>query len=74
MNSYDISGRGKECIKMFTSLVSAIWDQRQMSFILLYGFLPDFFEHSCLCLSSTQEFSLFPVTAITCERSGSVDA
>jgi len=26
---------GKKCIHMFISMFSAIWDQRQMSFILL---------------------------------------
>jgi hypothetical protein len=30
-----ISGRGNECIQKFTALLSAIWDQRQLSCILL---------------------------------------
>ena len=44
MRSYVISWRGKEWIQKFISLVSTIWDWRQMSFILLKGFLPDFPE------------------------------
>jgi hypothetical protein len=31
-----VSGRGKKCIlQLFIYLVSAVWDQRQISFILL---------------------------------------
>jgi hypothetical protein len=29
------SGREKECKQMFSELVLAMWDQRQMAFILL---------------------------------------
>ena len=35
MSSYAINGRGKECIKTFISMVSAIRDQKQTAFILL---------------------------------------
>jgi len=44
MSSNAVSGREMECIQMFISMFSAIWDQRQMSFILFYGFIPDSFE------------------------------
>ena len=44
MRSYTIRGTGKECIHAFIALVSAIRDQWQMSFILLYGFPHDFCE------------------------------
>jgi hypothetical protein len=37
-------GRGKEWVQMFISVVSAMWDQRHVSFILLSGFLCDIFE------------------------------
>ena len=39
-----IIGREKKCIKMFTELASAIWDKRQMYFLLLQKFLHDFCE------------------------------
>jgi len=35
MSSYAISGRGRECIQTFISLVSAKLDSRHMSFVLL---------------------------------------
>jgi cytochrome bd-type quinol oxidase subunit 2 len=44
MSPYTVSGREKECTEMFISMFSAIWDQRQMFFVLLYGFIPDSFE------------------------------
>jgi len=44
MCPYEVSGREKECIQMFISMFSAIQDQRQMSFILLHGFIRDSFE------------------------------
>ena len=44
MSSYEVSWRGKECIKTFISMFSAVWDQKQMPFILLLGFLGDCFE------------------------------
>jgi len=49
---------------------------KAVAFILLQGFLCNFLwiVISCLCVSSTQKFSTFPVEAITCERSGSADA
>jgi len=67
MSSYAISVRGKECTQIFIALVGATWDPSQMSFILLYGFLHDLLGkkfHAYVCL---QEFSPFPVTAITCD-------
>jgi len=70
-----VSGRGKDWLQMCISLVSAIWDQRQMSFIPLLGFLCDFrTEGSYLCPSSTEQFSLFPLRAIICDRPGTADA
>jgi len=32
MSPYAVSGRENECIQMFISMFSAIWDQRQKSF------------------------------------------
>jgi len=64
ISSYAISGRRKKCSQTFIFLVSAIWDQRQMSFVLLYRFHELFWTvGSCLCLSSTQHFSPLPVTS-----------
>jgi hypothetical protein len=45
ISSYAVSGRGKECIKKFTESFRTIWDERQMFFILLKGFLHDFCEY-----------------------------
>ena len=44
MSLYAITVRGKECIQTFISVFSAVWDQRQVPFILLYRFLCDFSE------------------------------
>ena len=35
MSSYEISGRERDCIQTFISLVSAILDSRHMPFVLL---------------------------------------
>jgi len=42
MRSYAIKGRRKVCIHACIALVGAMWEQWQMSFILLSGFLHNF--------------------------------
>jgi hypothetical protein len=60
--------------QMFTSTLSAIWDQRQTSFIILQGFwLYSWNIGSGLSLSSTQHLNLFHVRAVTWERPGNAD-
>jgi hypothetical protein len=73
MSSYAVSGRGRECIQTFISLVRATLDHRHMSFVLLYGFFSWFFwiVGSCLCLSSTQQRSLFTGQAVQSLKSRS---
>ena len=60
---------------MFISLISTIWGQTQMSFILLYGFLHNFFElqaHAYVYLQLNSSVS--SPSAITCNTPGNVHA
>jgi hypothetical protein len=74
MSSHAISGREKKWIQTFIFLVSAIWDQRQMSFILLLAFLCEFFN--CMFkLKSILNWTLqsIPLRPIACDRPGNDD-
>jgi hypothetical protein len=59
----------------FIALISAIWDQRKMSLILLEGFLRDYFEfyvHTYARLE-LKRFGPFAVLAITCDKPSRAD-
>ena len=75
MSSYAISQKEKEWIQMFISLVSAIWDHRQMPLILLWGFLCEFFLTVCSYLSPFCNWTLQSVTRrpIACDRPGNAE-
>jgi hypothetical protein len=54
-SSYAISGR--EGILKLISVDSAMWEQKELLFILVYGFLFTFLNYTVSYLSSVQQFS-----------------
>jgi hypothetical protein len=54
VGSYTVSWTGKEFIEKFTESFRTIWDERQMSFIVLKEFLHDYCEY----LAQAYEYQL----------------
>jgi hypothetical protein len=63
------NGREEEGILKLISVDSAMWGQKEMLFILVYGFLFTFLNYAVPC-STVQPVGC---KAITCNRPGSVD-
>jgi hypothetical protein len=74
MNSWAISGRGKECTQTFISLASAVPEPNALRSAVRNFLWLLWTESSYLCLSSTKNFSLFLFSAVMCNRLGTSDA